>query len=280
MNADAPLVSIVLPLYNGAQSVKNALESIVSQTYTHIEVIVVDDCSKDNSVQIVSDFFEKHPELDSRVIKLEKNSGSVQVPLVTGCSVAQGKYIARIDDDDCWSEPTKLQKQVGFLEMNEGYVALGTGVILVNEEGEEISRYLSPESDSEVRNQLLFRNCLAHPSVVFLKSILDEVGTYSLEKECKYVEDYDLWLRMGIVGKMANLPIYGITSIVSSGSESGRNKLIQLWRDLKLSIKYKNYYPKSFSAILFAAVRFFAYIPFSFLPKDLKTRINKVYKSK
>ncbi len=280
MNADKPLVSIVLPLYNGARTVKNALESIVFQTYTNVEVIVVDDCSRDGGDLLVSEFFNQHPEVSGKLIRLEKNSGSVQVPLVTGCSVAQGKYIARIDDDDSWSEPTKLQQQVDFLEKNEGYVVVGTGVILVNEKGEELSRYLSPQSDDEVRSQLLFRNCLAHPSVVFLKSTLDEVGTYSLEKECKYVEDYDLWLRMGTVGKMTNLPIYGITSIVSSGSESGRNKLIQLWRDLKLSIKYKNYYPKSFYAILFAIVRFLAYIPFSFLPKDLKTRISKVYKSK
>lgn len=279
MNADKPLVSIVLPLYNGARTVKNALESIVFQTYTNVEVIVVDDCSGDGGDLLVSEFFNQHPEVSGKLIRLEKNSGSVQVPLVTGCSVAQGKYIARIDDDDTWSEPTKLQQQVDFLEKNEGYVVVGTGVVLVNEKGEELSRYLSPESDDEVRSQLLFRNCLAHPSVVFLKSILDEVGTYSFEKECKYVEDYDLWLRMGTVGKLANLPIYGITSIVSSGSESGRNKLIQLWRDFKLSIKYKNYYPKSFSAILFATIRFLAYIPFSFLPKDLKIRINKIYKS-
>jgi glycosyltransferase involved in cell wall biosynthesis len=279
MSRELPTVSILLPLYNGALTVKNALKSIVSQAYGDYEIIVIDDCSNDTGVQVVVDFFAEYPEINSKVITLEKNSGSVQVPLVTGCQTATGKYIARIDDDDSWSDSDKLKKQVEFLESHPEYVLVGTGVILVDEEGEELSRYLSPETDFEIRNQLLKRNCFAHPSVVFVKSVMEQVGGYSLDPKKAFVEDYDLWLRMGQHGNMANLPCYGITSIVSSESESGKNKLTQLWRDLLLSCSYRKQYPKSFYAVLFAAIRFLVYLPYSLLPKDLKTRINSMYKS-
>lgn len=279
MSRELPTVSILLPLYNGALTVKNALKSLVSQTYGDYEVIVIDDCSKDSGVQIVADFFAEHPEINSKIIKLEKNSGSVQLPLVTGCRAALGTYIARIDDDDQWSDPDKLKKQVEFLESNKEYGLVGTGVMLVDKEGNELSRYLSPETDHEIRNQLLKRNCFAHPSVVFVKSVMEQAGGYPLDPKKAFVEDYDLWLRMGQLGNMANLPCYGITSIVSNESESGKNKLTQLWRDLLLSCSYRKQYPKSFSAIVFAVVRFLVYLPYSLLPKNLKTRINNLYKS-
>jgi len=127
-----------------------------------------------------------------------------------GLREARGEYIARLDDDDTWAEVNKLSQQVEFLEANAEYVLVGTGVITVDENGTELFRTCMPEHDDEIRGRILGQNCIAHSSVMFRKSAVMKVGGYIETVDPFYSEDHDLWLKLGAIGKLANLPICGL----------------------------------------------------------------------
>ena len=104
-----PLVTVVTPCYNGAKYLRETIESVLAQTFTDWEMIIVDDCSKDNSVDII----KQYADLDSRIkyLSTPNNTGSPAIPRNLGMEAASGKYIALLDSDDIWY-PTKLHNQV------------------------------------------------------------------------------------------------------------------------------------------------------------------------
>ena len=200
------LISIILPTYNGAGRIQEALLSVLGQSYLHWELLVVDDGSTDNTEELVKDL----PCNEKRIIYIKNESNlGIQQTLNKGLKEAKGEYIARIDDDDMWIDKDKLLKQVEFLEKNKDCVLVGTGLVAVNEEGKEIFRTFNPELDAIIRNKILSKTCFTHSSVMFRKALAMQLGGYSELSEVRHIEDYDLWLKMGTVGKLANLPIYG-----------------------------------------------------------------------
>lgn len=124
------LVSIIVPVYNAEKFLEDTIQTVLNQTYTNWEMICINDCSKDNSVNII----EKYMKLDKRIklIKLEKNSG-VSIARNTGVKASNGKYIAFLDADDLW-EKEKLEKQVKFMEEGE-YEFSFTGYEFADENG-------------------------------------------------------------------------------------------------------------------------------------------------
>lgn len=267
------LISIILPTYNGSKWLRRAIESVQNQTYTNWELLVIDDGSIDNSAQIVTDLVQK----DARIIyiKNEQNLG-IQKTLNKGLKQAKGEYIARLDDDDQWIEEDKLKKQIEFLEKNSDYVLVGTGVVVVDEEEKEQFRYLVPETNKRIKNKLLGKNCFVHSSVLFKKSAVLELGGYSESKEVYHIEDYDLWLKLGTKGKLANLPIYGVQFTLRSGSISSTNKTIQFKRIISLIKKYKKFYPNYDLALLRSVLR---YLVYGFILKlPIKFSLNKIIK--
>jgi glycosyltransferase involved in cell wall biosynthesis len=184
------LVSIILPTYNGADRISESIKSVLNQTYTNWELLVIDDGSKDNTKEIVENFAKSEPRI--KYIKNENNLG-IQKTLNKGIREAKGEYIARIDDDDIWCDLKKLEKQVGFLEKNKDYVLVGTGVIVVDESGKELFRYLVPVSDYDIRERILGKNCFVHSSVVFRKAVVLGLGGYGEGSDVRNMEDYDLW---------------------------------------------------------------------------------------
>ena len=263
-------VSIILPTYNGAARIGRAIDSVIAQTYTDWELIIIDDGSTDGiQASIPSD-------ARIRYIRNDTNLG-IQKSLNRGIDEAKGKYIARIDDDDVWSDMTKLEKQVVFLDANPDYVLVGTGTVLVDEEGKEISRYMLPTTDQSIRAKLLRKNCFVHSSVMFRN-----IGIrYSEDVQVCHAEDYDLWLRLGTQGKVANLPIYGVTFMVRKQSLTGQNRIIQAQRILGLSWKYKTKYPYAFIGVLIAFVRYLGFIGLTVVPvpRRLFHWVQKIQKS-
>ena len=114
-----PLISIILPVYNGENRLKEEIESVISQSYMDWELLVIDDGSTDNIKDIIDNFVKN----DSRIryIRSETNLG-IQKTLNKGLKEARGKYIARIDDDDIWIDKDKLKVQLEFLENNKNYL--------------------------------------------------------------------------------------------------------------------------------------------------------------
>lgn len=192
------LISVVLPAYNADLYLKEAIDSILAQTFIDFELIVLNDGSTDKTEEIILSYN------DNRIvyIKNEKNLGLIAT-LNKGICFAKGKYIARMDADDiCF--PERFAKQVEFLEKNQEYVICGTFVYLFIEkiEKKKVAKY--PEVDSAIRMRSIFNSPFAHPTVMFRRDIIID-NNLKYSKEYKYAEDYGLWIDLLEYGKGYNL---------------------------------------------------------------------------
>jgi len=258
-----PKVSIILPTYNGSKWIETAIKSVFEQIFLDWELIVIDDWSTDGVDRIVLEYAQR----DSRIVyvKNERNLG-IQKTLNKGLRQARGQYIARIDDDDEWSDPRKLEEQIAFLDTHPDYVLVGTGAIVIDESGKELFRFLNTETDEGIRNSILGKNCFTHCSVMFRKDAALRVGGYSEERNALHVEDYDLWLKLGGVGKMANLQTYSIMWRMRSGAISSKNRMMQFTNGIKLVVKFRRQYPGFLKGFFRSWIRLFAYGVFRFIP--------------
>jgi len=272
-----PKVSIILPTFNGSKWIKRSIFSVLAQSFLGFELIIINDGSTDDTEKIVESFVKN--ELRIKYIKNESNLG-IQKTLNRGINEAKGEYIARIDDDDKWIDKDKLKKQVEFLENNKEYVLVGTGVIVVNENEKELFRYLMPQKDQNIRNKILWKNCFAHSSIMFRKDTALKLGGYSEEDNVKHVEDYDLWLKLGTIGKFANIGEYSIVFTDRLGSITSDNRIIQAKRTISEIKKFKNKYPKFIKGYLFNIIKLFFFLIQKIIPFNNKIthKIKTVYK--
>lgn len=240
MKKENPHITIILPTYNGGDRIGRTVSSVQQQSFQDWELLVVIDGSTDATLERVSRIAQQ----DNRIVVInnEQNQG-IQKTLNHGLRRARGNYIARIDDDDTWIDARKLEKQYDFLESNPEHVLVGTGMILVDETGREIGKYLFPKNDQDIRKKILGQNCFAHPTVMYRKDIVDQIGGYSEQVKHQHVEDHELWLRMGTIGKFTNLNEYTIAYQVTPQSLSGKNKAKQLERRVRLCSEYRKEYP-------------------------------------
>jgi len=193
----APLVSVILPVYNSALYIREAIESILYQTYEELELLVYDDCSTDDSVQIIEEY--RDPRI--KLFRKERNTGYTE-SLKMGVAASCGKYIVRMDSDDI-SDRRRIEKQVAFLEGNPAYGIVGSWVRTMEENGQSrVWEY--PLDDEDIKLYLLVNSPFAHPSVAIRKQVLtDNNINYSCEYEpC---EDYKLWTDILRVSRGANL---------------------------------------------------------------------------
>lgn len=269
-------VSILLPAWNGAHRISRAIESVLAQTYPDWELLVIDDGSTDETSLIVGGYGMRDPRI--HYIKNESNLG-VQKSLNKGLREAKGEYIARIDDDDEWVDKTKLQKQIDFLHANPDHVLVGTGVIIVNENREELFRYLLPQTDEKLRAKILGKNYFVHSSVLFRKDKALEFEGYSESKEVIHLEDYDLWLKLGTIGKFANLPLHSTAYMVRADSLSYKNRVHVFKKNLSYIKKYKGKYKNYYKILLLSYLRFALYsIYVKFFSKLPVNKLIKIYK--
>ncbi|MEI6400312.1 MAG: glycosyltransferase family 2 protein [bacterium] len=259
-----PRITIILPAYNGARWIETAIKSAQNQTFTDFELLVFNDCSKDNTEEIVLRLAEQ----DNRIIytKNEKNLG-VQRTRNIALQKAQGEYIAEIDQDDEWIDKDKLQKQLSFLENNKDYVLVGTGAIMIDEKGNEIARYLMLETDNQIKNKLLRANCFIHSSVMYRKDIVIEIGGYTIEKMS---EDHDLWLRLGRHGKFMNFPTYSVKYLFTPSGYNSQDKILRLKQNLLFTKEHKDFYPNYVYSVIYGWAKILFTPIFNLLPTRLK----------
>lgn len=262
-----PLVSVIMPTFNGAKYIRRAIESVQGQTYKNIEIVIVDDGSVDKTLDIISDLCKK----DTRIIILlnEINIGFVK-SLNRGAKRAEGKYIARIDDDDFWCDPKRLEKQVFFLQAHPEYVLVGGGMIKIDENKREVSRYLFPEKDKDIRKTILLGDSISHGTVVFRKDSFEKVGGF--DEEFGFFADLALSLKLGRVGKIYNFQEYFFYYF---DKELGTNYAMRnydirrkIWNFIALKKRHKNDYPGYKKAYLYCWASYF----YSFLPFRQKLR--------
>jgi glycosyltransferase involved in cell wall biosynthesis len=269
-----PRVSIILPTYNGGRFIGQAIESVLKQSFEDFELLVIDDGSTDETPEIIYHFSERDP----RIIYLnnDKNLG-IQKSLNRGMREAKGEYIARIDDDDVWIDKDKLRKQVDFLDAHLDHVLVGTGAVIVNEKGKELFRYFNPETDTEIREKILGKICFTHPTVMFKKDATIKVNGYDENEKIRDREDYDLWLKLGIIGKLANLRIIGVKKMLRSGSITSKNKIKRFKERIKFIKKYRKCYPNYLRSLLRSYLRLivYGYLDFSYF-QVVKSRLKNL----
>ena len=273
-------VSVILPTHNGSKYISKAIESVLSQSLEDLELIIIDDGSTDRTSEVVKEFTKK----DKRIVfENNKENLGIQKTLNKGIQMARGEYVARIDDDDEWVYLDKLEEQTAFLDRHGNYVLVGTGVIVVDEDRKELFRFMQPETDAEIRDKMLLKSCFTHSTVMFRKDTALEIGGYSEEEGALHVEDYDLWLRLGVVGKLYNLRQYGIKFMLREGAISSKYKLEQFRKNVKLVVKYRKHYPNFSRSFLFANLRgalytIYEYMPFKSALKPVREVILTIYK--
>lgn len=234
-----PLVSILLPTYNGNHAwLSESIQSVLDQSYTHFELIIINDASTNDIEKTILSYAKK----DKR-IRYYKNAHNLQLTLSLnkGIELSQWAYIARIDDDDIWCEKDKLQKQVSFMEEHPWYWLCGTGVININEAGQVLWKFDIPTSDDAIRSRLMRFNQFAHASIIIRKDVIVDVWMYN--PAYNNAEDYEYRLRIGTKYSIHNLPDYALCYRTNTQwvSVTKARKQWILW--LQIAYKYRKNYP-------------------------------------
>lgn len=194
------LVSVVMASCNPqVDLLKNAIFSILRQTYKEFELIVVDDGSDEPLLSVVRSISN-----DNRIIVYRINNSGLGAALNEGISHSRGHYIARLDDDDMMA-PDRLMKQVGFLESHPEVVCVGTWHYDLFHGKYYPHRKFPTEHDTIISSLLHFRFSLAHTTLMFRRDAFNQIGGYRIQRGG---QDLDLELQLGSVGKLANIPEY------------------------------------------------------------------------
>ena len=193
----SPRVSVLMPVYNGEKYLTEAIDSILSQSFTDFEFIIIDDGSRDNSLSITRDYSSS----DDRIVLIENQQNlGVSASLNIGFRAVRGAYIARMDSDDI-SAPRRFEVQISFLDAHTDISVCGTWVRYFGDLNGVVKH---PAAHDEIYARMLFENALAHPSVMLRADSVKKQSLY-YDEEVLYAQDYELWSRAVTRVKMANI---------------------------------------------------------------------------
>jgi len=231
-------VSVIMPVYNGEKYIAEAIESILNQTFKDFELLIINDCSTDETVSIINRYKDKR----IRLIHNDTNIGLARVRNV-GIQKAKGKYIAWLDSDDI-SLNTRLEKQVSLLEKNPSIGMCGTWVKTIGN-AEHIWQY--PTDSDIIKSTMLFHNCFATSSVMLRKELLDK-HEYLFDLDYPPAEDYDLWEKISHDYDVANIPeiltYYRLHSSQTTFSDEARQIQLECaWKVQKRMLQPLNISP-------------------------------------
>jgi glycosyltransferase involved in cell wall biosynthesis len=191
-------ITVLLPVYNGEKHLDEAIDSVLSQSYSEFEFLIINDGSFDNTDNIIRKYAESDPRI--RYIENEKNLGLVE-SLNRGLGLARGKYIARMDADDI-CHPERFQKQIDFMESHPEIAICGTSF---QSFGSSNTTHIYPRDHEAIKAGLLFGSCICHPSVFMRTDFIKEYEINYL-KETFPAEDYKIWVKAAKNGQLHNLP--------------------------------------------------------------------------
>lgn len=216
-----PLVSIIMPAYNSEKFIKESISSILIQSYSNFELIVINDGSLDKTVEIIKSFSDQRIKLiDSKV-----NYG-IAASRNKGLDLSRGCYISFCDSDDTWKEK-KLENQINILENNDEYQLAYTNALLIDKTGRSFGSKIYPKNLNY--NQMLSRNYICNSSSIFKAKFLDGLRFENIKHE-----DYLFWLRLFSRGVKAINTNNFLISYRVHDSNFTSNKLLSLWWHVKL----------------------------------------------
>ncbi|PEA19358.1 glycosyl transferase family A [Bacillus cereus] len=188
-------VTVLMPVYNGENYLREAIESILNQTYEDFELLIINDGSTDKSLEIINSFHDSR----IRLISNEVNLKLIRT-LNKGLDLATGEYIARMDSDDI-AHPQRLELQVKKMDEDKEIVICGTSLRFI---GKRFSTPFLVEGEENIKNYLVVKNCLMHPSVMIRSAVFKKENIY-YDEEFIHAEDYELFQRVSGNYKVINL---------------------------------------------------------------------------
>jgi glycosyltransferase involved in cell wall biosynthesis len=187
-----------MSVYNGEKYLREAIDSILRQTFTDYEFIIINDGSTDNTANILETYS------DPRIRLYHHENIGLTRSLNKGLQMARGGYVARQDADDI-SLPERLSREVTFLDQNPNIGLVGTHAAFIDKKGKEIDVWKTPAEHEKIMKTLRNTNSFCHGAVMFRKECINKVGCY--REKLLYAQDYDLWLRIAQQYKTANLGV-------------------------------------------------------------------------
>jgi glycosyltransferase involved in cell wall biosynthesis len=266
------MISVIIATKNGRSTIQKAIDSVLAQSifsdslktlYSGAEIVVISDGSTDDVESFVSTAYP-NSKFPVRVLRNEESVGPGKARKIA-IEATNNAYIAILDDDDWWINAQKLENQIFYLESHPNIAVVGAQKTeFVNESGKHLFWYTHRTDPKDIHDNMLIRCPIINSSVVFKKSAYDHVGGYS---DLRLAEDYDLWLRIGQVADIVNIPetetAYTLRKNSASGSNGTHSTKLAV-TVLHLVQKYKREYPNYHKALLKAYLRIIRKFIFGF----------------
>ncbi len=205
-------VSVIMSVYNGSSFLDQSIESVLKQTFTDFELLIIDDASTDSSFGIIFTWAEKDQRI--KIIRNEQNIGLTR-SLNKAVGLSTGEYVARIDADDI-CHPERLVKQVEYLDTQLSVGLVGSWAYKIDELGKTLGQLKYPADSNVIKQKLIRSNLFIHSSIMVRSKLLNNVGGYN--SDFRYAQDYDLYFRLLNICELSNIPEFLISSRYSGGS--------------------------------------------------------------
>lgn len=222
--SSTPTVTVLIPVHNRVRYIRDAIDSILAQSFTNFELLIIDDASTDGSAAAVAAYRDQR----LRLLCNETNQG-IPGSRNRGIAEARGEFLAFLDSDDC-ARPERLARQVAFLRAHPDYAAVGSWIEWMNEDGKPLGRVKRKAVAAEqIAAERLFRSCLENSAAMARTAIL---RSYRHREHMRLGSDYDLWARIAADHKLAALPEVLTYRRQHAGrsTAAGRAEDIKRWR--------------------------------------------------
>lgn len=254
-------VSILTLVFNRLSFIDRAIQSVLAQDYPDWELIVVQDGANQEMEAVMREWVGRDARI--RHFPLER-SGNIARLYNFGLKHARGEYIAILDDDDYWLVSHKLSQQVTFLDNHPEYVACGGGMLVQDETGKELMRYLKPAQDGSIKKLALVANPMAHSTAMFRRFVDGRLVLY--DDALNGLQDWDIWLKLGRLGKLHNFAeLFTGYTLWMSGASFARQKA-NASSALKIVWKHRKVYGFFTPAIALVLL----YYAYAFLPECVR----------
>lgn len=231
--------------YNDSRYIAQSVESVLNQTFKDWEFIIINDASTDNTDEII----KRYKNQDKRIyyVSNNKNIGLTR-NLISAVNLSKGKFIARIDGDDIWSDKSKLQKQLDFMLSHQDCGVVGCFAHAIDISGKQLFEIKYPHEDNDMRRIMLKHCCLLHSCVMLRKSAVMRAGNY--DTRYPYAQDYDLYLKLGKFSKFHNIPEFLVKYRVNPFGTTQTKYWKQMQEMVDIVKDHKTSYPYFYQGFL------------------------------
>ncbi|MEK7570683.1 MAG: glycosyltransferase family 2 protein [Patescibacteria group bacterium] len=267
-----PLVTVLMAAYNSEKYIAQAIESILHQSLKDFELVIIDDCSRDATWEVIQKYAKKDARITS--YRNKTNLKSCQT-LINGMKLAKGRYIAIMDHDD-WSYPDRLEKQYAFLERHPRVGIVGGTLEITDEKGEITSERRYNLTDRPIREKIFRYSPYAHPLIMIRRSVLQKIGYYN--PSFAPADDYELYFRIGEIAEFANLPDKLVKYRVLLNSITNKSTKKMELKTIQVRNTYKNTrsYTMSKSDKIYNMLHYFSLF---IIPEKLKLRLFNILRN-